>query len=598
MLIPLAAVLVGATLPALPAHAETSDDVAPAKKTLVELTISGDTSEDPAPPTPFGPSKRNFRARLELLREIARDDSIDGVKLEIGGFPGWAHTADLLVELDAIKASGKKVVCYAEMLTQTDLMFATIADHLVVPPSGMLALEGLTAEAFYMADMFDDFGVKFEVLHVGDFKTAYEDLARDTMSESQRIMLGQILDQRYDQLLGTIAGHRGVERAAVEGLMEHLFVEPDQALAAGVIDAVAYADEFETQVEGLLGGEYDVDEDYGKLGGLDPAQLDNPFAAFSLLGQMLNPPDRDAPDEPHVAVVYATGAITSGDSTADFQGNVSTMGSDTIVEALERCYEDDHVKAVVLRVNSPGGSALASDMIWRAIERVQTKKPVISSMGSVAASGGYWISMGCRAIVAQPGTLTGSIGVVSMLPDVSEVVEDAGVQVEVVARGPHGDQMSLVKYGPTDPIRRALTRSMEVTYSQFLEKVSAGRRMPVEEVAELAGGRVWTGQQAYDNGLVDTLGGLDDAIALACVMGGGLDPSSTQVMEYPDPPNPFEEFEKSLSGAATLPGAARLVLDGLGAGHLGVFVERSMSSSSVLHPERVQALMPFHLRVR
>lgn len=596
MLIPTAALLLGATLPAVAVGDEASDDVAPAKKTLVEVTITSDTSEDPAPKTPFGPARRNFRARLELLREIASDPSVDGVRLELEGFPGWAHAADLLVELDAIKTAGKPIVCYAEMLTQQSLVFATLADHLAVPPSGMIALEGMTVESFYLGDMFEDLGVEFEVLHVGDFKTAFEDLARDTMSDAQRTMLEQILDERYGQLLGTLGEHRGLAPEAVEALIERVFVTPHTAVEAGLIDAVAYEDEFDAQVAERLGGEFELDDDYGEQGGLDPKKLENPFAAFQLLGEMLKPKKREAPDEPHVAIVYATGTITSGESTADFQGNVSTMGSDTIVEALERCYEDDDVKAVVLRVNSPGGSALASDMIWRAIERVQTRKPVISSMGSVAASGGYWISMGCRAIVAQPATLTGSIGVVSMVPDVSEVIEDFGVEVEVVSRGPNGDAMSLLANGPSEVIKGALRRSMEETYSTFLEKVAAGRRMGVDEVAELAGGRVWTGRQAYANGLVDTLGGLDDAVSVACVMGGGLDPATTKVMEYPDPPNPFAELEKSLGGAASFPGAARLLLDGVGAGHLGVFVERSLSSHAVLHPERVQAIMPFHVR--
>ncbi len=590
--------LLAATLVASPSLGDAVDDAVIAKKKVVEVTISANAAEDPSPAMPFGPSKRNFRARLKLLRQIANDESIDAVRLELKGFPGFAHATDLLAELDAIKAAGKPIVCYSETLTQTDLIFATMADHLAVPPSGMVVLEGLTAELMYMKDVFDHIDVKFEVLHVGDFKTAFEDFARDSMSESQRVMLGQILDERYNQLIGSIARHREIAPEVVEGLYENIFVEPELAAFSGLIDAVAYEDEFELQVSELLGGEIDWVDDYGDEDAFDPKKFDNPFAAFTLLGEMLDPPSKKAPNEPYVAIVYASGAITSGKSTADFQGNVATMGSETIVKALDHCYDDDNVKAVVLRVNSPGGSALASDMIWRAIERVQTKKPVISSMGSVAASGGYWISMGCKAIVAQPSTLTGSIGVVSMLPDVSAAIENLGVNVEVVSRGPHGDDMSLLANGPTDALRATLQRSMEHTYAMFLDKVSRGRKLPVSEVETLAAGRVWTGRQAYDNGLVDTLGGLDEAIALACVMGGGLNVGSTPLMEYPEPPSFLEQFEESMGVMMSLPGAARAVLDEIGAGHLGVLVEQALASESVFDRDRVQAVMPFHIRVR
>lgn len=585
---------------ALPA---TAGDDAPAKAKVVKLVLGGDTSEDPPPLNPFGPQPKNFRQRLESLRELARDASVAGVRLEIQGTPDFAHALDLLDELRGLKAAGKKVVCYAEDMDQRALMFASLADLLVMPPSGLIALEGLQAEVMYMADLFAKVDVSFEVLHVGEYKTAYEDLAKREMSAAQREVLGHLLDEWYGQMLDTIAAHRGLSRAQVEALFADVILEPARAAQAGLIDAAAFEDEFDARVEQLFGGPVELDESWGDSGKEElEKMLENPFGAFALLGKLLNPPKREAPKAPHVGIVYATGPIMSGKSQAGWDGKVSQMGSDTIVEALDAAREDDNCKAVILRVNSPGGSALASDMIWRAIQRCREEKPVIASMGWVAGSGGYWISMGCDAIVAQPSTITGSIGVVSMLPNVSQALKDVGINVEVVARGPHGDQLSLMRNGPTPVLREVITRMMDGVYDDFLEKVSTGRKLDKARVGELARGRVWTGRQALDIGLVDELGGLRDSIALACVMGGGLDPLTTPLAEYPEPPNFMDAFEEAFEGAVTPQGrldllagslrdvpALRGALDAVGA---------ALADGAAVHGATVQALMPFAIHVR
>jgi len=502
-----------------------------------------------------------------------------------------------------LKAGGKKVVCYAEDMDQRGLMFASLADLLVMPPSGLIALEGLQAEVMYMADMFAKVDVSFEVLHVGEYKTAYEDLAKREMSAAQREVLGHLLDEWYGQMLDTIAAHRGLSRAQVEALFADVILEPAKAAQAGLIDAAAFEDEFDARVEQLFGGPVELDESWGDSGKEElEKMLENPFGAFALVGKLLNPPKREAPKVPHVGIVYATGPIMSGKSEAGWDGKVSSMGSDTIVEALDAAREDDNCKAVILRVNSPGGSALASDMIWRAIQRCRESKPVIASMGWVAGSGGYWISMGCDAIVAQPSTITGSIGVVSMLPDVSRVMKDLGINVEVVARGPHGDQLSLMRNGPTPVLREVITRMMDGVYDDFLDKVSTGRKLERARVAELARGRVWTGRQALDIGLVDELGGLRDSIALACVLGGGLDPLATPLAEYPEAPNFMDALEEAFGNATTAQG--RL---GLLASHLEAVpalrealaaVQAALSGGDAIHGASVQALMPFVLNVR
>lgn len=577
---------------------ETATDENPPLK-VVELTLSSSAWEDPPQPNPLGPAQRNFRRKLGLLQQLAADPEIAGVTLEVKGTPSFAHCLDLLDELKSVKNAGKKIVCYAESLDQRQMMFASLADHLVMPPGGAVGFSGLTVEAMYLKDMLETMDLRFEVLHVGDFKTAGEDFALSSMSESQRTMLEEILDEYSKQMMETIAGNRGLTLDALGALFEKVYVTAEDARQSGLIDAVAYRDDFDHQVEGLLGGSVGMVEDYGDEEWADlEKQLESPFAAFALLGKLLNPPKLEAPDEPHVAIIYCTGPIMSGDSTVGWDGRVASMGSDTIVEALDQVYRDDDVKAVVLRVNSPGGSALASDMIWGAIERVQTKKPVIASMGSVAASGGYWISMGCNAIVAQPSTITGSIGVVSMILDPSHLLSNIGVNVEVVSRSPHGDRLSVLKHGVTPEVADLVRSMMDPVYAEFVQKVSEGRRMQIPVVESLAGGRVWTGRQAEQNGLVDELGGLEDAVALACVMGGGLSPLATPIMEYPVPPNFLDQMEEQLGEMASAKMLFELASSAVDLGHLRVLFEQAVSHDDLFSPGRVQAIMPMTLKVR
>jgi protease-4 len=599
----LATALLVFSSPAFAQETSASTDAEPTAPRLIEVIISGNVSEEAPQQNPLAPTMRNFRGKLERLRKIATDPTVDGIRIKLKGSPDFAHAIDLLEGLRHVKDAGKQVVCYAETLTQRDLMFASLADLLVIPPSGILSMEGLTAELLYMKDLFAKLNVSFDVLHVGDYKTAYEDYALDTMSDAQRETIGALLDEFYGQMLSTISQNRGMSRDEVEAMFLRVLVSPKEALAAGLVDAVAFEDEFDDMVDALLGGETELEKGYGDRTAEDiEKMLDNPFAAFALLGQMLNPPKAEAPSEPHIALVYASGAIMSGKSQIGWDGTVTTMGSETIVKALEKTLEDDNCKAVVLRVNSPGGSALASDMIWRAVQRVKAKKPVVVSMGNVAASGGYWISMGASAIVAQPSTITGSMGVVSMVPNVSGALRDVGVNVEVVARGPHGDQLSVLENGVTPILRETLSRWMGEVYEDFLDKASAGRRMERSRVAELAKGRVWTGRQAEALGLVDELGGLKDAIVLACVMGGGLDPNSVPLAEYPEAPNFMSQledaFDQMTSVRSSLDLLAVELLDIPGAQQALMLARDVLSDTRPLSASRVQCILPWSMNIR
>jgi protease-4 len=581
------------------AHRLADETDADDKLQVVKVVITANSSEEPTIDNPLGPSQRNFRGKLEQLREIAADPDVAGIRLVIKGIPGYAKTLDMLTELRGIQAAGKKVICYAETISQSDAMISTMADLLVIPPTGMIMLEGLTIELMYLKDMFSKLDVAFEVLHVGDFKTAFEDFAKDEMSDGQRKTLESILDELYGQLVGTMAHNRGISKMVVEGLFSQLIVSPKSALEAGLLDAVAYESEFDDMAEELIGGEFEYVSDYGDRSKEDvEAMLENPFAIFKLLPSILNPPSVELPEEPYVAIVYASGAINSGKSQSDFQGKVTSMGSDTIVEALEETLDDDNCKAVVLRVNSPGGSAMASDMIWNAVKRVRAAgKPVVSSMGSVAASGGYYISTGCTKIVAQPSTITGSIGVVSMLPDFSKAVAELGINVQTVSRGPLGDELSLLKHGPSEVLKKTLTTWMLEVYEDFTGKVAEGRGLEIDRVKELAQGRVWTGREAEAVGLVDELGGLTDAIELACAL-GGISSATAPVVEYPEVPNFLEQMEEAMQGGVQLRHPAEELLISLGYGDLVSTVRSVLSDPRPLHAGRVQAVLPFQMVIR
>lgn len=593
-----AALLICGLLSASVLAQEPPAPAAPEKPKVVVLEISAAAEEDPAAHNPLGPTRRNFRGKLEQIRALAADPAVQAVVLEVNGSPGPAKSLDLLAELQALKATGKFIACYAEVLGRDELLFASVADHLCVPPSGMIVLEGLLAESMYFKDLLAWMDARVEVLHVGEYKTAFEELTLDAMSAGQRETIQALLDEFWAQTVATISEQRGIDATRVLAAFERLMLQPVEAQQLGLLDQVGYRDAFDAALAARLGGEPETVRDYGDRTKEDIKKMfDNPFALFALLPTLLSPPDTDAPAEPYVAIVYASGPITSGKSQADWSGNVSSMGSETIVEALEKVGKDEQCKAVVLRVNSPGGSALASDMIWRAIERVKERKPVVSSMGSVAASGGYWISMGCSAIVAQPSTITGSIGVVSMLPDLSATVRKLGVKVETVSAGPLGDELSLMAHGPSEALRNRLTAWMEATYDEFVDKVSAGRKLERATVLELARGRVWTGRQALGNGLVDELGGLEESIELACAM-GGLASADAPRFELPEAPNMFEQFEESMEAGTFTDSAVERLLCDLGLEHAVALARHIRRDTRAIHGDRVQALLPFSFVLR
>ncbi len=577
---------------------EGTDDAAPAAAKVVTLSLADFGGEDPVPTGLFADGARNFLAELDRIRALAADASVGVVRLEPANGLDSARSQDVVKELKALKAAGKKLVCWAETLDQDALGFASLCDLLMEPPPGEVALQATSAEVMYLKDMLAKVGVRFDVLHVGEFKTAYEDMALSAMSKAQRLELTELLKHRYESTVATIAAHRGIDRAKVEQGFDALMLTPKQALELGLIDAVGYEDEFDARVAQLAGGTPEIVTDWGETdaAALLKEKLDSPFAIFSLFKEVLEPQEEELPDGDRIAVVYATGAIMSGKSSVGFGGQ--TMGADTIVEALDAARDDAHVKAVVLRINSPGGSALASDLIWRAVQRCREKKPVIASMGGVAASGGYWIAMGCDRILAQPGTITGSIGVVAAVPNLSGAFRQFGVNVEVVGYGPHAEELSILRDGLPPLLRDKFERSMNDLYGEFVAKAAAGRKLDPARLEEHARGRVWTGAAAKEIGLIDGLGGLREAITYAC-FAAKLDPAKTPVRELPEAPDFLEALEEQLDGLISLrtPLYASLerLVAALGAEELSAALAPLLESVDGTPRTRMLATLPYVL---
>lgn len=461
---------------------------------------------------------------LEDLRRLAahaaRDRRVEGVVFFLPVLAtGWASARSLRDVLVGLRAAGKQVAVFLpDGGTHKELYVASAADRVLLPPQATLLLLGVAARSRYFKGLLDKVGVEVERFARAEYKTAAENLALDRMSEAQRTQLDALLGTVDAELRGALREGRGLDEAAVERLFEAGFLRGSEAVAHGAVDSLAYEDEVAAKLQPgvakprtVRGGAY---LSYWEARWFRP----------------LRPP-------PHLAVVPVHGPIATG------------KRADRVVAALRLARKDRRVRGVVLHVDSPGGSASVSDRIHREVVRVAEKKPVVACFGDVAASGGYYVAAGAAAIVAQPTTVTGSIGVVSARLLAAELLERLGVRTEVIRKAPHADMFSPAR--PLEASERAiLEREMDGFYQDFVALVARGRGRPVEEIEPLARGRIWSGLDARERGLVDRLGGLDAALdeLRAKIPGGAalrprlLVPRTTDV-----PPEPAAD-----AGAAAL----------------------------------------------
>ncbi len=518
---------------------------------VAQLTLKGGVSEMSASDGLFAASDNSLLGLIDRLNRAAKDEKLAAMVLKIrGASMGRAQAEDVRLAIGRARAAGRKIYADLQDAGTQDYLLATACDHIIMPESGTLMIPGLRAELTYYKTLFDFFGIKADMMQVGSYKGAAEPYTRSSMSPEFRQQYEQLLGDFYDQLVETIAKDRKLPVEKVRDLIDQGLFSAEQALQAGLIDEIAYGD----QIKERLGKDLATDTSQIDLvNGYAVKKVENDFSGMmgmvKLFDLLLNGADsKKASKQKKVAVVYAVGTIVSGESTFSLLGGTA-VGSDTLVRALKQADDDETVQAIVLRVDSPGGSALASDLIWREVKRI--KKPVIASMGNIAASGGYYISMGCDQIYAQPGTLTGSIGVVGGKISFAGLFDRFGVKTEVISIGKNSGLLSAVN-PMTEGERKVWKANMEEVYRQFVTKTAAGRNLTVKQLEPLASGRVWTGRQAKKNGLVDQLGTLHEAIQAAKKAANFKDDEKAELLLLPESQSFLDQLLGG--GGSPLPG--------------------------------------------
>ncbi|MFQ5752774.1 MAG: signal peptide peptidase SppA [bacterium] len=469
------------------------------------------------------------------------DKRIRGVYLRLSGpNVGWAKAQEIKNILLNFKESGKFVTAFMEACDEKSYYMALAADEIYLQPHSYAEFNGFASETPFLKRMFKKIGMQPQVDNIGKYKSAGDILKRDSMSPAHREATEALLDDIYEEFVRSVCEKRALERATFESVMDRGIYQSQEALEQNLVDALKYESEV---VEILKEKVYGSESTDSKDRTLHTISVER-YAKVS-------PEEVGLRKGSKIALIYAIGGIVPGKSGYD-PLNGRNMGAQSIVSMLRTVKNTQAIKAVVLRVDSPGGSALASDVIWAEIEKVQKKKPVIVSMSDVAASGGYWIAMGSDAIVAQPTTITGSIGVVGAIFDLSGTYDKLGIVWETVKKGKHADMLT-DKRPLTEEEWQVFKKNTYDIYQTFVEKVAEGRGKTWDEIHEIAQGRVWTGKRALQYGLIDSLGGLDAALAIAKKKAKIAADAPSQWIVYPQPKGLFESlFEKLSVRAANL----------------------------------------------
>ncbi len=503
----------------------------------------------------------------QALKDAKDDENIRGIYLQAESpMAGWASLEEVRIALVDFKQSKKFVYAYAETMTEKGYYLASVADKIYLNPAGDLEWNGLNAELSFFKGTLEKLGLKPEIFKVGEFKSAVEPFIRENMSEPNRLQVTSFLNSVNDHMLVKVAQSRGLRVDSLKRYADNLTIQqPADALRTKLVTNIGHQDE----VESLIRKQLDIDAkkkiNYVSLSKYKGSDKDNESGSGSN----------------RIAVIFASGDINSG------KGDANSIGSETIVEELRKARLDDKIKAIVLRVNSGGGSALASDVMYREVELAKKAKPVIGSMSDYAASGGYYMLMGCNKIVAQPNTITGSIGVFSLLFNTEKFFKDKlGITYDRVKTNTNADYPA-VTHEMTPFQKQALQRRTEQIYADFTGKAAAGRKLPVDSLRAIAGGRVWTGTQGKAIGLVDQLGGLDDAIKLAAQT-AKLKEGDYKLKYQPRKKEFFEQLMSSFNGDEESRVRAQL-------GELAPYVTYLKKLKTM---EGVQARLPFEMDIR
>ena len=434
----------------------------------------------------------------EVMAHAKNDPNIAGIYLDVSMFQGGISKAKEIREsLIDFKKSGKWVLAYSEAFSEVSYYLASCADKIYLNPEGELEFNGLSVDVTFFKRMFDKLEIKPEIFRVGDFKSAVEPFMLDKMSEANRLQLNELIRDLNNTMVKDVAASRNLDVNSLLQLSKSAQVtNAKDAQRFKLVDSLFYYDQFQSELRRRLS--------IGK---------DSKISSIKY-GKYRKSIHNSSDSKNEIAVIVADGDILTG------KAHEGTIGSDTFAEELRKARNNKRVKAIVFRINSPGGSALASDVMWREVRLASEQKPIIASMSNYAASGGYYIAMGCDTIVAQPSTITGSIGVFSILFDMSGLLNNKlGITSEEVKTGDVGEMVTFSR--PLTDLEKSIwQKRTDQIYEGFTTKAASGRHMAVEDLRKVASGRVWSGSQAKEKGLVDVIGGFDDAIKIAAQAAG------------------------------------------------------------------------------
>ena len=507
-----------------------------------------------------GPSIVGMDVIIGSINKSKKDPKIKGIRLDSGLISsGWAQAREIRNCLNEFKKSGKFIYAYADFMSQKGYYLSSVADSIFMNPMGAMELKGLSSEVLYYDGFQNQYGVKMEVIRHGKYKSAVEPFLQDKMSKENRTQIKGLLDAVWMTVSDEIAESRAISKNTLETMVNELAVtDAEEALAKGMIDALVYEGEFENSIKTAL----EIDED-NSINSVEFYQMNTQIKAY------------DSNVKDRIAVIYANGPILYTEGTEE------VIGKKALNQTFEDILENKNIKGAVLRIDSPGGDAMTSEIILNAMRVLKGEKPLVISMGNIAASGGYYIACLGDKIYADPMTITGSIGVLAAFPNMKGLADRIGIDAEQV--NSHKNAMGYSIFEPlSDGFKNSTKGAIEKIYTTFKSRVAEGRSLDMEKVEDLAQGRVWSGKDALENGLVDALGGLEDAIEAVAEMAAI---ENFNVVDYP-------KFEDNFEG---------MFLNALSFARLKIFnhpIEKFASEFIELSQlEGIQARIPFSINI-
>lgn len=465
----------------------------------------------------LGDDVLKFNNVIAAIKKAAKDENIKGIDLQ-SQFPsmGWSQAQSIRKALNEFKAEGKFIYSFGDYYSQKGYYLASVSDSIFLHPLGGIEFKGLAAEVLYYKDFQEKYGFKMEVVRHGKYKSAVEPYLESEMSEANRTQIQSLLNSVWGTVSEEIETSRSLSSAKLESIAEELSARlPENAMEVGLIDGLVYESDYKAKLKTALGLEKDDK--------IRKTNLNQLTSGNSLYKKGVRE---------RIAVIYAQGPVLYG------EGSEYIIGQEVFLDAIKDAVENRRVKAIVLRIDSPGGNALSSDIIWNALMKAKEEKPLVVSLGNVAASGGYYLAVAGDEIYANDLSITGSIGVFATVPNVKQFTESIGINAQHVMTHKNALGFSLFQ-APSGEFRVSIKEGIEHVYETFKERVAEGRNMTLEEVEAIAQGRVWTGKQALENGLVDGLGGLEQALEAAARL---AEIEEYNLISYPKIDPEFDDF--------------------------------------------------------